>query len=131
MKTISVIFLGFALIGVLLLVHINKQEQISVPDSVSIEFEQKAVDIEANDSFQEASQSRKTPEKTKIWVVDEKKLQAEKKKITELIEEFDRNLDNLEKREELKVRLSQISEIYKQEVLAKVKSTIHDQNNWI
>lgn len=129
MKTISVIFLGFALIGVFLLVHLNKQEQISVPDPVNIEVEQKTVETEGNDSFQEASPSRNIPEKTKVWVVDEKKLQAEQEKLTELIEEFDRNLDNPEKREELKVRLSQMSEAYKQEVLAKVKSTIQNQNN--
>ena len=127
MKTIAVIILGFTLVGVLL--HLNNQEQVSVPDPDSIEFKQEAVEIRRNDSFQETSLSKNTPEKTRAWVVDEKKLKAEKKKLADLIEEFDRNLDNPEKREELKVRLSQISEIYKQEVLAKVKSTIQNQTN--
>ena len=127
MKTIAVIILGFTLVGVLL--HLNNQEQVSVPDLDSIEFKQEAVEIRRNDSFHETSLSKNTPEKTRAWVVDEKKLKAEKKKLADLIEEFDRNLDNPEKREELKVRLSQISEIYKQEVLAKVKSTIQNHTN--
>jgi hypothetical protein len=117
------------MVGVFFLLHLDKKESMSLPDPIATDSRQNSVVTAKVDSFPETSVSRSKPKETKIWVVDEKKLQAGNKELTEIIEEFDSNLDNPEKREELKVRLSQVSEMYKQEVLAKVKSTLQNQNN--
>jgi hypothetical protein len=129
MKAITVIFLGFVMVGVFFILHLDKKESMSLPDPIATDSRQNSVVTAKVDSFPETSVSRSKPRETKIWVVDEKKLQAGNKELTEIIEEFDSNLDNPEKREELKVRLSQVAEMYKQEVLAKVKSTLQNQNN--
>ena len=54
--------------------------------------------------------------------VDEEELQAGRDELLSLIEEYNQNLHDREKRAEIEQRVASISEGYKKQVLAKVKS---------
>lgn len=57
----------------------------------------------------------------KLKPVDEAALQDGEKKLTQLVDEYSKHLDDPEKRKELENKLASSSDAYKQEVLAKVK----------
>ena len=119
-----------ALIGVYSWIH-SLEEQPIAPPPVTVEAGPQSVTIEASSagetSLRELTYSRKTENNPKVLVIDESKLEAGDRQLAEIIADFDNNLDNPEKRRELESRLSEVSDEYKQQVLAKVKLMLDNE----
>lgn len=136
MKKIA--FLCFVIIGSATLLIVNKKDKVIesqglvIPANSTVITTTKIEDV--SDITIKSSVVISVPTITEIIekpesniVVNEEAVREGEEKLAILIEEYDQNLFDQEKRKEIEVQASKISESYKKEVLAKVKSIVQNE----
>ena len=131
MKKISIIVLCFAVFGGYIFLNLDREIPVKEPNA-ALESgvknpENGEVEIIQTITFQDSFVTTEKPKQLKVWDVDEQAFQNGQKKLSQIIEEFDKHLDNPQMREVLQEQLSRESEAYKQQVLAKVKNAIQSE----
>ncbi len=133
MKKALITFIGIAAVGGSSYLLLNQDDQMIenqpavnaneislIPESVE---EEESTEFRVNTAFESKIDSAPV----EVIEVDEAALEAGQIELSLLVEEYNENLGNLERRGEIEKQFTQKSEEYRKQVLAKVKQL--NQNN--